>query len=130
MNGNDDCGLSASNQLFSMSTTICVRIIRLTSDGYMPQMTWMEGQVVEIGGSGARIVTTEEFETGDLACVAFLMPDTQEEMRLYARVVEVLREPGLTHLRTTFIGISEKERGALLRHAYRQQIRAAMEAKE
>jgi len=130
MIGNDDSGMPADSELFSMTTTICGRLIRLTADGHLPEMMVMEGEILEIGGSGAKIVTTEVFETGDLVCLTFMIPDTQEEMRLYGRVVLASRVPDVTHLRTTFIGISEKERGALLRYAYRQQIRAAMESKE
>jgi hypothetical protein len=130
MIGNDDRETSAGSELFSMTTTICGRLIRLTADGHLPEMMVMEGEIVEIGGSGAKIITTEEFETGDLVCLTFLIPDNQEEMRLYGRVVGVSRVIDVNHLCTTFIGISEKERGALLRYAYRQQIRAAMESKE
>lgn len=115
-------------ELFSVATSLRARLIRLTPDGCLPCAGWVEGSVVEIGGDGVRIVTAEEFEVGDLVCLAFLVPDTEEEMRLYGRVMAASSGVGSTDLRATFIGIAESERGAILRYAYREQIRAATDA--
>jgi Tfp pilus assembly protein PilZ len=117
------------NQLFSIAASLPVRLIRLTADGRLPCATWVEADITRIGGGDVMVVAAEEFAVGDLVCMSFLIPDTDEEMRLYARVVEVSGTGETTDLRTVFIGISERERGALLRYAYRQQIRAAMEVR-
>jgi Tfp pilus assembly protein PilZ len=126
MTGDEKPAVKAvEGELFSVATTLRARLIRLTADGRLPCAGWVEGNVVEIGGDGVRIVTAEEFAVGDLVCLAFLIPDTEEEMRLYGRVVIASTGVEATDLRAAFIGIAESERGAILRYAYRQQIQAA-----
>jgi len=117
-----------ANGLFSVATDLRVRLIRLTPEGCLPCAGWIEGRLVEIGGDGATIAASEQFQEGDLVCIALLVPDTDEELRLYGRVAGALRSERATEVRASFIGIAEGERSAILRYAYRLQIKAAVEA--
>jgi hypothetical protein len=64
-------------------------------------------------------------EIGDSLCVRFDVPDTDERLRLYARVVNVMTATEGRHLCVKFVDLSEHERGTLLRYAFREQIRRA-----
>lgn len=90
---------------------------------------WVPARMIEIGGGGARIRVEAELTTGDVLAVRFGLPDTDAEMRLYGRVVNVTSGVG-SGLCVKFVGISEKQRKFILQYAFREQIRAAKKAED
>jgi hypothetical protein len=80
--------------------------------------------MIEIGGGGARIHVAAGLETGDVLAVRFALPDTNDEMKLYGRIVNTTRD-GQSLLCLKFVGISEDQRRTILQYAFREQIRIA-----
>jgi hypothetical protein len=85
---------------------------------------WVTGQMIEIGGGGARISVGAGLEMGDVLAVRFRLPDTRNEMKLYGRIVNVTSDVQCL-LCLKFVGISEDQRRTILQYAFREQIRIA-----
>ena len=98
-----------------------VELIRIAREGSVPEGTWTEGQMVEIGGGGAALLSPIEIRQGDVLCMRFAIPDTLEEIKAYARVVDVCKVS--QEVCVKFVELSEIERGKILRYAFREQIR-------
>jgi c-di-GMP-binding flagellar brake protein YcgR len=85
---------------------------------------WVRGLMIEIGGGGARIRVSADLVVGEVLAVRFDMPDTDAEIRLYGRIVDVT-DDGANGLCEKFVGISEDQRKTILQYAFREQIRRA-----
>jgi c-di-GMP-binding flagellar brake protein YcgR len=84
---------------------------------------WLPARMMEIGGGGVRISACSNLEAGDVLAVRFALPDKDADMKLYGRIVAVC---GVGRgLCVKFVGISEKQRKAILQYAFREQIRIA-----
>jgi c-di-GMP-binding flagellar brake protein YcgR len=106
-------------------TSIETRLVVVSPDGVIPHDGWVKGEIVEIGGGGARVLMPFEGSVGDAVSVRFIFPDTEEEMTVSGRVVNAWEENGLTKVCIKFVGVSEEETKHLLTYAFREQIREA-----
>jgi len=98
-----------------------VDLRRICREGAVPERDWLSGQMVEIGGGGARLLCPVELGQGDVLCIRFTIPDTHEMIKAYARVVGMCG--GDDGICVKFVELSETERGMILRYAFREQIR-------
>ena len=112
-------------EFLRLSTSIPVQLICLPKDGRVPDAKWAEGRMTEIGGGGARIEADFEVEVDDALAVRFMIPDTESYLKLYARAVNTIRIGAGTLVNIKFVGLSEEDRGAVSRYAFREQIRRA-----
>jgi hypothetical protein len=110
-------------------TFIETRIVVVNPDGAIPHGGWVKGEIVEIGGGGARIRLAFEGEVGDAVSVRFLFPDTEEEMTMSGRIVNAWDEEGLTKVCVKFVGACDDDTKRLLTYAFREQIREAKRQK-
>jgi len=110
-------------------TSIETRLVLVDPSGLIPHDGWVKGEIVEIGGGGARIRLAFKGEVGDAVSVRFLFPDTEEEMTMSGRVVNAWREEGLTKVCVKFVGVCEEETKRLLTYAFREQIRESKRQK-
>ena len=106
-------------------TSIETRLVIVNPDGLIPHDGWVKGEIVEIGGGGARIRLAFDGKVGDAVSVRFLFPDTGEEMTMSGRVVNAWEEEGLTKVCVKFVGVCDEETKRLLTYAFREQIREA-----
>lgn len=106
-------------------TSIETRLVIVNPDGVIPHDGWVKGEIVEIGGGGARIRLAFDGQVGDAVSVRFLFPDTEEHMTVSGRVVNAWEEEGLTKVCVKFVGVSDEETKRLLTYAFREQIREA-----
>jgi len=104
-------------------TSIETRLVIVDTKGVTPHDGWVRGEIVEIGGGGARISLPFKGKAGDSVSVRFLFPDTGEEMTMSGRVVNAWQEGALTKVCVKFVGVSEEETKRLLTYAFREQIR-------
>lgn len=106
-------------------TSIETRLVIVNPDGVIPHDGWVKGEIVEIGGGGARIRLAFDGRVGDAVSVRFLFPDTEEHMTVSGRVVNAWEEEGLTKVCVKFVGVSDEETKRLLTYSFREQIREA-----
>jgi hypothetical protein len=104
-------------------TSIDTRLVIVDPSGLIPHDGWVKGEIVEIGGGGARIRLAFTGKVGDAVSVRFFFPDTEEEMTMSGRVVNAWQEEGLTKVCVKFVGVCEEETKRLLTYAFREQIR-------
>jgi hypothetical protein len=123
-----------TREFLRIPTAIKVEMVRLGREGQMADDLWTEAEMWEIGGGGAKIVAPIEISVNDSICIRFTIPDTDEEMKLYGRVVGVVdKDRSGTPYKYTkiacikFVGFSENDRGKVLTFAFREQIRRARE---
>jgi hypothetical protein len=110
-------------------TSIETRLVIVDPSGLIPHDGWVKGEIVEIGGGGARIRLAFKGKVGDAVSVRFLFPDTEEEMTMSGRVVNAWQEEGLTKVCVKFVGVCEEETKHLLTYAFREQIRESKRQK-
>jgi c-di-GMP-binding flagellar brake protein YcgR len=110
-------------EFLRVRTSIPINVVCLTKDGKVPEGIWVRGKISEIGGGGARIEAPVDMAVDDAVCIKFRLLDTEDEMRLYARIVAVLESTEGSAACIKFVGISENERGRVLRFLFREQIR-------
>jgi hypothetical protein len=126
MNMNDsDKQVFKQREFLRLRTSLPVRLMYLPKDGRVPDTEWAAGTMSEIGGGGARIQAYMEMEVDDALTIRFVIPDTEHELKLYARVVNATRIDFGTAVNVKFVGLSDEDRGAILRYAFREQIRRA-----
>jgi hypothetical protein len=110
-------------------TSIDTRLVIVNPEGLIPHDGWVKGEIVEIGGGGARIRLAFNGKVGDAVSVRFLFPDTGEEMTMSGRVVNAWEDEGLTKVCVKFVGVCEEETKRLLTYAFREQIRESKKQK-
>jgi c-di-GMP-binding flagellar brake protein YcgR len=118
-------GTSARREFMRITTSIAVHMICLPKDGRVPDGAWVEGEMLEIGGGGARIEAPVDLESGDVLCIRFTLPDTEHEVRVYGRVVNTSGSGRIRQLCVKFVKMSQGERRMILQYAFREQIRRA-----
>ena len=64
-------------------TSIDTRLVIVNPEGLIPHDGWVKGEIVEIGGGGARIRLAFDGKVGDAVSVRFLFPDTYPYRRLF-----------------------------------------------
>jgi len=101
--------------------SIPAEAVCVTRDGLAITDDWTKGRITSLCSGGARLELGVGAAAGDVLCVRFSMPDTEERMNLYGRVVSVAE--GVVCIK--FVGLSLEESAKLLRYAFRQQIRIA-----
>jgi hypothetical protein len=108
-----------NREFVRVPTSIETRLVIVNPDGLV------KGEIVEIGGGGARIRLAFDGQVGDAVSVRFLFPDTEEQMTVSGRVVNAWEEDGLTKVCVKFVGVCDEETKRLLTYAFREQIREA-----
>lgn len=123
-----------TREFLRIPTAIRVEMVCLTKEGQISDDLWTEAEMWEIGGGGAKIVAPVEISVDDSICLRFTIPDTDEAMKIYGRVVGVMdRDRSGKEFKYTkiacvkFVGFSEADRGKVLTYAFREQIRRARE---
>jgi hypothetical protein len=121
-------------EFIRIPTALPVEIVCLGHEGQIPEGLWVEAEMWEIGGGGAKVVAPVAVSVNDSICLRFRIPDTGEEMKIYGRVVGVVdrdrsgKEYKYTRIACVkFVGFSESDRGKVLTFAFREQIRRARE---
>jgi c-di-GMP-binding flagellar brake protein YcgR len=112
-------------EFLRLAISIPVRFMCLPKDGRVPDGRWVAGRMIEIGGGGAAVEGGADADVDDTLSVRFVIPDTEKDLKLYARVVNAVSSEGITRMNIKFVGLSEDDRGAILRYAFREQIRRA-----
>jgi len=123
-----------TREFLRIPTALRVEIVCLGKDGRISDDLWTEAEMWEIGGGGAKIVAPVELSVDDSICIRFTIPDTDEDMKVYGRVVGVMDRDRSGHefkytriACVKFVGFSEADRGKVLTYAFREQIRRARE---
>jgi c-di-GMP-binding flagellar brake protein YcgR len=123
-----------TREFIRIPTAIRVEIVCLNQEGQVTEDLWTEAEMWEIGGGGAKIVAQVDVAVDDSICLRFTIPDTDEAMKIYGRVVGVVdKDSSGTAYKYTkiacvkFVGLSEGDRGKVLTYAFREQIRRARE---
>jgi c-di-GMP-binding flagellar brake protein YcgR len=123
-----------SREFLRIPTALRVEMVCLNQEGRISDDLWTDAEMWEIGGGGAKIVASVDVSVNDSICLRFTIPDTDEEMKVYGRVVGVVdRDRSGTPYKYTkiacvkFVGFSEADRGKVLSYAFREQIRRARE---
>lgn len=101
------------------------KLVCLMPDGSLPEDGWVDAEIVEIGGGGARVETDLEVEMGCVLSLRLPVPDTGHTVRLSARVISVATEKNPRRVGVKFVGLSERDRGLLIRHVFAAQMRMA-----
>jgi c-di-GMP-binding flagellar brake protein YcgR len=99
------------------------RLICLRPDGSLPEEGWVDAEIVELGGGGARILTDLSVTTDCVLSIRLPIPDTGPTIRLSARVVAIHAEAPVRQVAVKFVGISESDRSLLIRHVFAAQLR-------
>jgi c-di-GMP-binding flagellar brake protein YcgR len=120
-----DEGILKRRAFLRIRSTIPCKLICLAPDGGPPDGGWVEAQVVEIGGGGARIKTDASLEVGCVLSIRLAIPETHEIMRLPARVVYTGNKAETEEICVKFVGLSERERGPLIKFVFDEQLRRA-----
>lgn len=107
-------------QFFRIQVDLPVTLMRISRSGDVPDGTWIDGQVTEIGAGGLRIQVDEPIDIGDILCLKLIIPDTFEETKSYARVVGKTRGGEIC---AKFVGLSESQRKKIIQYGFREQIR-------
>jgi c-di-GMP-binding flagellar brake protein YcgR len=130
----DDRACYKTREFLRIPTALKVEMVCLNQEGRISDDLWTDAEMWEIGGGGAKIVASVEVSVNDSICLRFTIPDTDEEMKVYGRVVSVVdRDRSGTPYKYTkiacvkFVGFSETDRGKVLSYAFREQIRRARE---
>jgi hypothetical protein len=123
-----------AREFLRIPAAIRVEMVCLNHEGQIPEDLWTEAEMWEIGGGGAKIVAPIEISVDDSICIRFVIPDTDEEMKVYGRVVGLVDKDRSGHpykytkiACVKFVGFSESDRGKVLTYAFREQIRRARE---
>lgn len=123
-----------AREFLRIPTAIRVEMVCLNHEGQISDELWTEAEMWEIGGGGAKIVAPVDISPDDSICIRFTVPDTDEEMKIYGRVVAVVDKDssGKAYKYTKiacikFVGLSENDRGKVVTFAFREQIRRARE---
>ena len=123
-----------TREFLRIPTAIRVEMVCLNPEGKVSEDLWTEAEMWEIGGGGAKIVASVDVSVDDSICLRFTIPDTEEDMKIYGRVVGVVDKDrsGNPYKYTKiacvkFVGFSESDRGKVLTFAFREQIRRARE---
>ncbi len=123
-----------AREFLRIPAAIRVEMVCLNHEGHISDDLWTEAEMWEIGGGGAKIVAPIEVSMDDSICLRFTIPDTDEDMKIYGRVVGVVDKDssGNPYKYTKiacikFVGFSESDRGKVLTYAFREQIRRARE---
>jgi Flagellar Assembly Protein A beta solenoid domain/PilZ domain len=101
--------------------SISAEAVCVTRDGLAITEDWTTGRLTSLCSGGACFEAAIGAADGDVVCLRFSMPDTEEQMNLYGRVVNA--SGGAVSIK--FVGLSLEESAKLLRYAFRQQIRIA-----
>jgi hypothetical protein len=130
----DEKACYKTREFLRIPTAIRVEMVCLDQDGRIPGDLWAEAEMWEIGGGGAKIVAPFEVSVDDSICLRFAIPDTEEDMKIYGRIVGVMdRDRSGKEFKYTkiacvkFVGFSESDRAKVLTYAFREQIRRARE---
>jgi c-di-GMP-binding flagellar brake protein YcgR len=123
-----------AREFLRIPTAIPVEVVCLGKDGHISEDLWTKAEMWEIGGGGAKIVAPVDLTVNDSICLRFAIPDTDENLKIYGRVVGVMdRDRSGQEFKYTriacvkFVGFSEADRGKVLTYAFREQIRRARE---
>lgn len=100
---------------------IRAEVVCVTCEGQAITDDWTTGRIVSLCSGGAGLEAPIGATAGDILCLRFGMPDTEEQMNLYGRVVSASGQG----IGVKFVGLSLEESAKLLRYAFRQQIRNA-----
>ncbi len=121
-------------EFLRIPTAIKVEIVCLDREGHIADDLWTEAEMWEIGGGGAKIVAPIDVSVDDSICLRFTIPDTDEDMKIYGRVVGVVDKDssGIAYKYTKiacikFVGLSESDRGKVMTYVFREQMRQARE---
>jgi hypothetical protein len=121
-------------EFLRIPTALKVEAVCLNHEGRIPDDLWTEAEMWEIGGGGAKIVAPIEIHVDDSICIRFTIPDTEEEMKVYGRVVAVLDKDryGNAYKYTKiacikFVGFTESDRTKVMSYAFREQMKRARE---
>jgi hypothetical protein len=98
------------------------KLICLMPDGSLPEEGWVDAEIVEIGGGGARIRTELTVRMGCVLSIRLPLPDTGRTIKLLARVVGATNRAPARQVAVKFVGLSEGDRGLLIRHVFATQI--------
>jgi hypothetical protein len=86
----DEKACYKTREFLRIPTAIRVEMVCLDQDGRIPGDLWAEAEMWEIGGGGAKIVAPFEVSVDDSICLRFAIPDTEEDMKIYGRIVGVM----------------------------------------
>jgi len=111
-------------EITRVACDIPVEAVCVTREGLAVTDDWTAARIVDLGSGGVGIQGALGAGVGDVVCLRFTMPDTEEWMTLYGRVVAAF--DGSTSVK--FVGLSHEEAARLLRYTFRQQIRLAKHA--
>jgi c-di-GMP-binding flagellar brake protein YcgR len=115
-------------EFFRIDVSIPIEIVCMDGDGRIAHNSWLPATVVELGGGGARLAVPFIVATGDSLCMRFSIPDTEDKVEVYARVVELFEDDG-THLACVkFVGLTDDQQKLLISFTYREQLRAGQDA--
>jgi hypothetical protein len=123
-----------TREFLRIPTSIKVEMVCLRGQDKISEDLWVEAEMWEIGGGGAKIVAPVELSVDDSICLRFTIPDTEDDLKIYGQVVGIMdkdrsgQEFKYTKIACIkFVGFSEADRGKVLTYAFREQIRRARE---
>jgi hypothetical protein len=108
-----------------VDSSLSCKLVCLMPDGSLPVEGWVDAEVIEIGGGGARVRTDLPVETGCVLSLRLSMPEGGTTLRLPARIVNTSGDGPIKEICVKFVGISEQDRALLVRHVFSEQIRQA-----
>ncbi len=108
-----------------VDSSLSCKLVCLMPDGGLPVEGWVDAEVIEIGGGGARVRTDLPVEAGCVLSLRFSMPEDGTSLRLSARIVNISGDGPIKEMCVKFVGISEQDRALLVRHVFSEQIRQA-----
>ncbi|MBE5875385.1 MAG: flagellar brake protein [Lachnospiraceae bacterium] len=118
-----NCVLESGIRVISKeeAETICKGLEHLVSDTNMNP-----GIVVDISGGGLRVVSKQEYQTGDLVYMRFRLPieDKKRTFRMAARVVsskEMPRKNGEYETRVKFLAIDATTREEIIKYIFDEE---------
>jgi hypothetical protein len=100
---------------------IPVEVVCVTRDGLAIAGDWTSGRITRLCSKGAGLEIPIDAAESDVVCLRFSVPDTEERMNPYGRVVGTSGE----QVSVKFVGLTLEESAKLLRYAFREQIRLA-----
>jgi hypothetical protein len=132
--GENEPACYKAREFLRIPTATKVQMVILNAEGRISDDLWTDAEMWEIGGGGAKIVAPVDISIDDSICLRFTLPDTEEEMKVYGRVVGVVDKDRSGHpykytkiACIKFVGFSESDRGKVLSYAFREQIKRARE---
>ena len=108
-------------EVVRVACSIPVEVVCVTRDGLAITDAWTAGRIISLGSKGVGAQVAIDAAEGDIVCLRFALPDSEEQMNPYGRVVGA--SDG--RISVKFVGLSLEESAKLLRYAFRQQIRLA-----